>query len=112
MTQFQSKRLRNRHLLSSNRRQPAEEAIAGFPRSAAMRGFLRESQGTRRNTMQPMKLCAQIAGVALLTLVGLVPAWAVPGSVSGLVRNSAGVPQIGAQVQLLRTDLSVMTSVR
>jgi hypothetical protein len=31
--------------------------------------------------------------------------------VSGLVRDSAGVPQIGAEVQLLRPDLSVVTSV-
>ncbi len=33
------------------------------------------------------------------------------GSVSGLVRDSAGVPQIGAQVQLLGADLSVVASV-
>jgi hypothetical protein len=37
----------------------------------------------------------------------------VPGSasVSGVVRNSVGVPQIGAQVQLLRPDLTVIVSV-
>jgi hypothetical protein len=35
----------------------------------------------------------------------------VPGSVSGVVRDSAGVPQIGAQVQLLRPDMTVITSV-
>ena len=34
-----------------------------------------------------------------------------PGSVSGVVRDSAGVPQIGAEVQLLRPDLSVVASV-
>lgn len=34
-----------------------------------------------------------------------------PASLSGVVRNSAGVPQIGAVVQLLRPDLSVITSV-
>jgi hypothetical protein len=33
------------------------------------------------------------------------------GSVSGLVRDSAGVPQIGAEVQLLRPNLSVVASV-
>jgi hypothetical protein len=33
------------------------------------------------------------------------------GSVSGLVRDSAGVPQIGAQVQLLSANLSVVASV-
>ena len=33
------------------------------------------------------------------------------GSVSGQVCDSAGVPQIGAQVQLLRSDLSILASV-
>ena len=33
------------------------------------------------------------------------------GSVTGMVRDSAGVPQIGAQVELLRPDLSVIASV-
>ncbi len=36
---------------------------------------------------------------------------AAPASVSGLVRDSAGVPQIGAEVQLLRPDLTVVASV-
>ena len=35
---------------------------------------------------------------------------AASGLVTGLVRNSAGVPQIGAQVELLRSDLSVAAS--
>jgi hypothetical protein len=35
----------------------------------------------------------------------------VSGSVSGLVRDSSGVPQIGAEVQLLRPDLTVVASV-
>jgi hypothetical protein len=38
----------------------------------------------------------------------LYGAW--PGSVSGVVRDSAGVPQIGAEVQLLRADLSIISS--
>jgi hypothetical protein len=58
-----------------------------------------------------MKVRTQFAGVALLIVLGLLPAWAAPGSVAGLVRNSAGVPQIGAEVQLLRPDLSVVASV-
>jgi hypothetical protein len=48
------------------------------------------------------------------TLIGLGVAplhGASPPSVSGVVRNSAGVPQIGAVVQLLRPDLSVVASV-
>ncbi len=36
---------------------------------------------------------------------------AAPTSVSGVVRDSSGAPQIGAEVQLLRPDLSVITSV-
>jgi len=54
----------------------------------------------------------QFALFAVLILLGAVPLrGAAPGSVSGLVRDSAGVPQIGAQVQLLRPDLSVIASV-
>jgi hypothetical protein len=49
---------------------------------------------------------------AALIALGAVPCLgAAPGSVSGVVRNSAGVPQIGAVVQLLRPDLSVLAAV-
>jgi len=61
--------------------------------------------------MQRMKLWAQIASVTLLLAAGTAPVRAAQGSVSGVVRNSAGVPQIGAEVQLLRADLSVISSV-
>ncbi len=57
-----------------------------------------------------MKVCAQLAGLALLIGLGAGPLFASPASVTGLVRDSAGVPQIGAQVQLLRPDLTVVTS--
>jgi hypothetical protein len=47
-----------------------------------------------------------------LIALGAVPSsGAAPGSVAGVVRNSAGVPQIGAVVQLLRPDLSVLAVV-
>lgn len=47
-----------------------------------------------------------------LIVLGAVPLLgAAPGSISGVVRNSAGVPQIGAVVQLLRPDLSVLAVV-
>lgn len=47
-----------------------------------------------------------------LIAAGSVPVYGVaPGSVSGVVRDSAGVPQIGAVVQLLRPDLSVLAVV-
>jgi hypothetical protein len=49
---------------------------------------------------------------AMLIASGAAPLYgAAPASVSGLVCDSAGVPQIGAQVQLLRPDLSVIASV-
>jgi hypothetical protein len=49
--------------------------------------------------------------VVLIALSTTPVRGAAPGSVSGVVRDSAGVPQIGAVVQLLRPDLSVITSV-
>jgi Carboxypeptidase regulatory-like domain len=58
-----------------------------------------------------MKLASQLAGLAVLLVVSSVPVLAAPASVSGVVRDSAGVPQIGAQVQLLRPDLSVIAIV-
>ncbi len=59
-----------------------------------------------------MKQRAHLAGLAVLIILGAAPAFGTaPASVSGLVRDSAGVPQIGAEVQLLRSDLSVVTSV-
>jgi hypothetical protein len=53
-----------------------------------------------------------LAGFAVLIALGTVPVFAAAtASVSGQVRDSAGVPQIGATVELLRSDLSVVTSV-
>ncbi|MGA7856886.1 MAG: carboxypeptidase-like regulatory domain-containing protein [Terracidiphilus sp.] len=46
--------------------------------------------------------------IALIALGGASLNAATPGSVTGVVRDSAGVPQIGAVVQLLRPDLSVI----
>ncbi|MGA3160986.1 MAG: carboxypeptidase-like regulatory domain-containing protein [Terracidiphilus sp.] len=49
---------------------------------------------------------------AVLIALGSSPvSGAVPATVSGLVSDSAGVPQIGAEVQLLRPDLTVVASV-
>ena len=61
--------------------------------------------------MLTMRLRVQLACFILLLTAGTSAVWAAQGSVSGLVRNSAGVPQIGAEVQLLRPDLSVVSSV-
>ena len=53
-----------------------------------------------------------IALFAVLTTWGCTPVHGVSaGSVSGLVRDSAGVPQIGVSVQLLRPDLTVLATV-
>jgi hypothetical protein len=59
-----------------------------------------------------MMRSAHLAGFAVLIALGFAPVCgAATASVSGLVCDSAGVPQIGATVQLLRSDLSVVTSV-
>ena len=59
-----------------------------------------------------MKRTAHLAGFAVLLALGAVPVFgAAAASVSGYVRDSSGVPQIGAEVQLLRSDLTVITSV-
>src|SRR5580698_2944100 len=55
---------------------------------------------------------AHLAGFAVLIALGTAPVFgAATASVSGQVRDSAGVPQIGATVELLRSDLSVAASV-
>jgi hypothetical protein len=48
---------------------------------------------------------------ALISVCAVPLQGAAPGSVSGSVRDSAGVPQIGAEVQLLHPDLTPITSV-
>jgi hypothetical protein len=51
------------------------------------------------------------AGFALLIALVVVPdCGAATASVSGFVRNSAGTPQIGAEVQLLRSDLTIVAT--
>lgn len=49
--------------------------------------------------------------IALIVLAGTPVYAAASGTVSGVVRNSAGVPQMGAAVQLLRPDFSVVAAV-
>ena len=54
----------------------------------------------------------QLVVFAVLIALGSVPVYAsAPGTVSGVVRDSSGVPQIGAEVELLRPDLTVIASV-
>jgi hypothetical protein len=53
-----------------------------------------------------------LASLVALIALGVAPvSGAVPASVSGVVRDSAGVAQIGAVVELLRPDLTVAASV-
>jgi hypothetical protein len=59
-----------------------------------------------------MKCSTYFAGFAVLMALGTAPlCGAATASVSGLVRDSAGVPQIGAEVQVLGSDLSIIASV-
>jgi hypothetical protein len=58
-----------------------------------------------------MKRRTHFAGFALLIALSCASAWAAPASITGVVRDSAGVPQMGAQIQLLRADLSVAATV-
>ncbi len=46
----------------------------------------------------------------MLLVLGSAPIWAASASVSGVVHDSAGVPQIGAEVELLRADFTVVAS--
>jgi Carboxypeptidase regulatory-like domain len=55
-----------------------------------------------------MRRLQLVSLVTLITLASGHAYGAAPGTVSGVVRDSAGVPQIGAVVQLLRPDLSVI----
>lgn len=57
-----------------------------------------------------MSFRTQLAGLAILLAMGSTSMWAASASVSGVVHDSAGVPQIGARVQLLRPDYSVVAS--
>ncbi len=52
-----------------------------------------------------------VFAVALIVVATASVCEAATGSVSGVVRDSSGVAQIGAEVQLLRPDLSVVAVV-
>jgi hypothetical protein len=69
-------------------------------------GFVaRDAAGSQ---MYVIKRRLHLALLTMLMTLGTASALAAaPPSVSGIVRDSAGVPQIGAVVQLLRADLSV-----
>lgn len=59
-----------------------------------------------------MKCRVHLAWFTVLIVLGAAPVYgASPGSVTGTVRDSAGVPRIGAVVQLLRPDLTLVATV-
>jgi hypothetical protein len=68
-------------------------------------------QGRRQVTNVMMRRVHLVVFAVLIAMSSAPVAGAASGSVSGLVRDSAGVPQIGAVVQLLRPDLTVIVSV-
>ncbi len=113
MTRSQNKRLRNRRLLSSNRYQsaqtPAERENSVACTVCDLRNVARDAVGLQYLLM---KRSAHLAGFAVLLVIAAAPAFgAAAASVSGVVRDSAGEPQIGAEVQLLRSNLSLVASV-
>jgi hypothetical protein len=70
--------------------------------------FARDAAGSQGTVMRRL----HFALFAVLISLGSAPVYGVTlGSVSGLVRDSGGVPQIGAVVQLLRPNLSIVASV-
>jgi Carboxypeptidase regulatory-like domain len=76
---------------------------------ANLESYARDADGSHKSVMMRR---VHFALFALLIALGIAPVYGAPlGSVSGIVRDSAGVPQIGAVVQLLRPDLSVAASV-
>jgi hypothetical protein len=84
---------------------PDRQARAGFFRNRSAR----DAAGLSKRVMMRRPHFAFF--IALIAL-GAVPLMgAAPGSISGVVRDSAGVPQIGAVVQLLRPDLGILTIV-
>jgi len=87
---------------------------SGLENSEACEGTLYRKTRQGRGTVAHLKMkrIAHLAGFAALIALATAPVClASSASVSGLVRDSAGVPQIGAEVQLLRPDLSVVASV-
>src|SRR5579863_7317925 len=113
MTKSRNKRLRNRHLLSWNRTKVPHIRSTDM-RSEAPRAFDSQdlSQDAAGSPIRVMMRRLHLVSMIALFVVASAPLHAaLPGSVSGVVRDSSGVPQIGAVVQLLRPDMSVIAAV-
>src|SRR3974377_2385828 len=103
MTQSRNKRLRNRHPLSWNSEErPAtwlSDGRSGNPRGEDSEDNCQDAAKSLIRVM--MRRLQFVSLVALFTLASACAFGTAPGTVSGVVRDSAGVPQIGAMVQLL-----------
>src|ERR1700722_3199293 len=112
MTQSRNKRLRNLRPLSWNRRNPARMVYRTLDSEAcAGTNWKSHARDAAKSPQVIMRRLHLVVFVMLLSLAGSPAHGAQPGSVSGLVCNSSGVPQMGALVQLLRPDLTIVTSV-
>jgi len=82
------------------------------PERSAGQVFEKNARDAAGSRLKVMTRRVHFAVFAILTALGCVPVHgAIPGSVSGLVRDSAGIPQIGAVVELLSPDFAVVASV-
>src|SRR5579863_9495305 len=113
MTKSRNKRLHNRRHLSWNSMYLAPQSDPAADRGTRA-SFSRNTSArdAARNSKRVMTRRLHFALIIALSALGAVPVYgAAPGSISGVVRNSAGVPQIGAVVQLLGPDLGVLAVV-
>src|SRR5258708_28379067 len=113
MTKSRNKRLRNRHLLSWNSMQRAARTGL-FDFRSRIRAVETVVEFARDAAISQLSVTLRRLNLALLALlIGLGAAplhGANQASVTGVVRDSTGVPQIGTVVQLLRPDMSVVAS--
>jgi len=79
------------------------------PRAFDSQDLSQDAAGSPTRVM--MRRLHLVSMIALFAVSSLPLRAALPGSVSGVVRDSSGVPQIGAVVQLLRPDMSVIAAV-
>src|SRR3974390_2139151 len=102
MTKSQNKRLRNRHLLSWNStRVPHAESPGvrpGNSRAFDSQDLRQDAAGSPTRVMMRRLHLAYL--VALIVMANAPLYGASAGTVSGGVRDSSGIPQIGAVVQL------------
>jgi hypothetical protein len=91
---------------------PAQQGYR-TPDSHARAGSLRKTfaSDVDKSTNVIKRSAHLVFSVALIAVVTASICEAATGSVSGVVRDSSGVAQIGAEVELLRPDLSVVAVV-